>query len=445
MEKEIATDIVKKLQAAGYIALFVGGCTRDALMGIIPKDYDIATNALPDAVEALFEHTIAIGKSFGVIVVIKGDYSFEVVTLRIDSKNSNGRHPDKVIFTDSLKEDASRRDFSMNSMYYNPVTTELFDFYGGVYDIEDKIISCVGEASSRFKEDKLRMLRAIRFATTLGFTIEEYTFNSIPFLSHLIKEVSWERIKMELDKILLSSKPSVGFDLLSKSGLLEHILPEIKALESTEQSLKWHSEGSTYKHTMMALDALAELTDDLDMLYGILLHDVGKAKCTEVINNIIKHPGHDIIGADMAEDIMIRFKSSTAQKNAVVFLVKEHMRIKSADKMKKSKLRTLMVHPLFKKLVMVSEQDSKNAIPADEVDGLHKFDWMDRIKVLQEEVKNEIILPACLISGKDLIKCEMIPGPLFSVVLKYVRELQLEGKVDNADEAMQVVKEMINE
>jgi tRNA nucleotidyltransferase/poly(A) polymerase len=436
-ELESAIKIIKTLQDNNHIAVLAGGCVRDKIMDIFPKDYDIATSASPEQVESLFAHTIPVGKSFGVIAVLVDKIEFEVATLRIDSKISNGRHPSSIEYTNSLLEDARRRDFTMNALFYDPVVDKTYDFFGGELDIQDKIIACVGGPDRRFEEDKLRMLRAIRFSSSLNFKIEEYTWDSICKNAYLIKEVSMERIKMELDKILQSNYPVKGLELLKKCGILDIILPEVSYLDKVEQSHKWHSEGSCWIHTMLALENIRNNTQDIDILWGILLHDIGKEKCAKTINGSIKHTGHAKVGAEMSLDIMNRFKFSNDHKEAVYSIVENHMKIKHADKMKKSTLRRLMSNENFEKIKSVSYYDSMSAIPLNKEDGENKYNWFNYINKTEKELKNQIKLPDPLITGKDLITLGLTPSKLFGTILKNSLDRQLNGEINTKEEAIE--------
>lgn len=440
-EKDTAIKIVEKLQNHGFVAVFVGGCVRDELIaGRTPKDFDIATTATPDHIEALFTDTIPVGRSFGVIVVKKNSFVFEVATCRTECSYTNGRTPSSVAFASSLQEDAKRRDFTMNAIYYDPIDGTTYDFFGGELDIKDRIIAAVGEPSERFKEDKLRMLRAIRFACQLNFDIEDYTWSAICENASQIKEVSNERIKMEADKILTSEFPVKGIRLLKACGILKEILPEVDVLDTVEQSKKWHSEGNAFEHTMFTLYTTRQETKDIDCLWGALLHDVGKSVTAKMVDGIIKHTGHAKEGATMSEEIMNRLKVSSEHKRNVVAIVENHMKIKAANEMKKSKLRRIMAEPYFDKLVLVSCADSKSAIPAKVEDGISKLKWYVRIKELKEEFKNEKKLPKCFIGGKDLITIGLTPSPLFTEILTEVMNLQLEGEIHNKEEALDFIR-----
>jgi putative nucleotidyltransferase with HDIG domain len=377
--------------------------------------------------------------------VVMDGFQFEVATLRSDSNSSDGRRPDSVSFTTSLEEDAKRRDFTMNAMFYDPITHLHYDFFTGKMDIEDKLITCVGEPSQRFEEDKLRMMRAIRFSCQLDFDIEEYTWMGICNNADKILEVSWERIKMELDKILLSKRAGMGIRLLSFCGILKYILPEVDILRETEQSKRWHSEGNSFLHTLDALERVKEESNDLDVLWGTLLHDIGKATTSEEIDGIIKHTHHASVGAEMTREVMNRFKSSTEHKEAVIGIVKDHMRIKQADKMKKSSLRRLIAEPHYEKVKLVSWSDSKASIPADPEDGKHKFDWFIHLNNVEEELQNEVSLPDPIIKGRDLIMEGLIPSKDFGEILNQLMDLQLEGVITSKEEGIKIMKEIINE
>jgi len=372
-----AKNVVLTLQNAGFEAVFAGGCVRDKLLGLDAKDVDVATSATPDQVESLFKWTVPVGKAFGVVVVLQGGFEFEVATFRTDSKESDGRRPDSVSFS-SMEEDAKRRDLTVNSMFLDPVTDEVHDFVGGMEDMLSQVVRFVGDPQERVEEDKLRMLRVVRFAARLDFDVDPATFEAVKRNAHRVKDVSVERVKDELDKMLLCKKPSVAFEMLRSTGLLKQVLPEVDCLWDSEQSPKWHSEGNCGIHTMMVLDATREKTDNLSTLWAALLHDVGKP-ATAVVNekgNITNH-GHDKLGAEMTDRMMREMKASNSERETVVALVADHMKAGEAKKMKKSTLRRFVAQSHFQELMNLFQADCESSMPADpdredkKLDGVH--------------------------------------------------------------------------
>lgn len=443
--REEAVKAVKTLQSHNKIAVFAGGCVRDKLLGLEPKDFDIATSATPDEIESLFPNTIPVGKAFGVIIVVSNDFQFEVATLRKDSEESDGRRPNKVEFVSDLKQDASRRDFTINAMFEDPISGKIIDHFKGKKHLKEKRIVFVGDPQKRIEEDKLRMLRAIRFATQKGFVIDDSARGAIFANSHKITEVSWERIKMELDKILLSSNPSNGFFNLHKSELLKEILPELEETLFCKQNPRWHSEGQVFFHTLLTVNTARSKTDDLNCLWGALLHDIGKPKCFSVDENGNEHHfGHDEEGVEIAEKILRRMKSSVSQIETVKSIVKEHMRIKKVGDMKKSKVLRLMAHPHFDQIRLVSECDSRSAICQDPEDQKNKLKWLevfDKVEVPEDFGKE---LPKPIITGKDLIAIGLKPGPEFKAILDKMMDAQLEGFLTSKEACIQqILEEMV--
>ncbi len=441
-DMQIAKNIIEKLHLHGNSAVIAGGAVRDILLKVEPKDIDIATSALPEQVEAIFKRTIPVGKQFGVIIVREHGSEFEVATFRQDSPEGDGRRPDSVTFS-SMEEDAKRRDLSINGLFLDPVTGEIFDFVGGKKDLEDGRIRFIGDAQSRIDEDKLRMLRAVRFACRLGFTMDEDTKSVIRSNAHLIGQVSKERIKAELDKMLVCKKPSFAIEMLKEVGLLGHILPAVAMLWDCEQSIKWHSEGSVGIHTMMVLDATREKTDNVATLWSALLHDVGKP-ATSTLNeqgNISCH-GHDQVGAEMADSIMRDMKSSTDERERVVALVGDHMRAGMTGDMRKSTLRRFVAQPHFDELLHLFQADCESSHPTDPKRVDTKLDGVNFLKDFVSTVEEVRILPPCFIGGKDLIEMGFKPSPLFKTILETIADMQLEGEINSVEEALEKVKEL---
>ncbi|MDD5672114.1 MAG: CCA tRNA nucleotidyltransferase, partial [Candidatus Omnitrophica bacterium] len=330
----IAYGIVKRLAEAGYVAYFAGGCVRDDLMHECPGDYDIATSASPDDVEKLFPKTIAVGKQFGVIIVVEGDAQFEVATFRREGSYRDGRHPSEVSFTDP-EEDAKRRDFTVNGLFYDPIQNKVIDYVGGQKDLQAKIIRAIGAPDERFEEDKLRLLRAVRFASVLGFEIEPATWSAVCRRFQEIHDVSPERIRDEIVKMLTRPGADRGLDLLSRSCLLKEILPEIEAMKNIQQPPAFHPEGDVFVHTKLMLAQLKNPSKELAL--AVLFHDVGKPPTLAVRDGHITFYEHAPLGARMTETIMRRLRFSNDEIETVAGCVENHMRFGDVQKMREGK------------------------------------------------------------------------------------------------------------
>ena len=430
MEKT-AREIAARLSARGHVAYFAGGCVRDLLRGKIPKDIDIATDARPEVVREIFPRTYAVGAHFGVIVVLEKDFQFEVATFRSDGAYLDGRRPTEVHFS-SPEKDAARRDFTINGMFFDPGRDEVIDFVGGRVDLEARLIRAIGDPVQRFKEDRLRMLRAVRFATVLQFDIEAGTWNALLQDASAINEISAERIRDELVRIFLSSQRTRGWDLLDASGLLYAILPEIAAMKGCKQPPQFHPEGDVFQHTRLMLKLLPATTS-LPLVLSALFHDIGKPPTSEVDDTgRIRFNGHDRIGAEMTEEIMKRLRFSRAEIDATVEAVRQHMVFKDVPRMRLAKLKRFMARPTF----------------ADELE-LHRVDCASSHRMMEnydfllrktDEFANEPIIPPPLVTGNDLIALGMKPGPKFGEILEAVETLQLEGALKTRDEALDWLK-----
>lgn len=423
---ENAKHIVFTLRESGHEAVFAGGCVRDFLMGKEPKDIDIATSATPDEIEGLFPSTIPLGKQFGIIVVVHNGKPFEVATFRTDSKESDGRRPDSVVFS-SMEEDAKRRDLTINALFLDPFTNEVFDFVGGKKDIENRMIRFVGNPDERIEEDKLRILRAIRFGAKYEFDFEAKTEEALSRNAHrVIGNISEERIKDELEKMMKLEKPSSAFNALWSFDILGFIMPEIDRLRFSPQSKRWHSEGNVWKHTMLVLNNVRNMTTDTNVLWAALFHDVAKPHCMVVHEDgHISNHGHEETGVFIFRDFSKRFKFSTKERETISFLIKNHMKPNIAHNMKKSTLRKLIAEEHFEELIMLCEADNKSAIPDDPNREDHKRDGLKFLKKFASEEPNK--LPPAFITGRDLIALGMKPGPEFKRLLGDIFELQLNG------------------
>lgn len=433
-KKALAVEILRQLQDRGHKALFAGGCVRDMLMGMASTDYDIATSASPKEVMGLFEKTIPVGAQFGVVIVLKEGHPFEVATFRSEGAYSDGRHPDSVSFCDP-EGDARRRDFTINGMFYDPIQEKLLDYVGGQQDLKSRVIRTIGEPHERFKEDRLRMIRAVRFASRFEYEIEEVTRRAIVEYAPKILTVSWERIREELEKILLHRNRSTGLKLLDELGLLGHILPEITKMKGVTQPDNLHPEGDVFTHTLLTISYLEE--PDWVLAMGALLHDVAKPPTWEFREDRIRFPYHESIGAEMTEKICDRLRTSKEEKERVAWLVKRHMAFKDARKMKMSTLKKLLSHPDYPLLAEVCRVDAL-ASTGDLSD--YNYCQEMRGKLKEEEIK-----PQRFVNGHDLIALGLKPGPPFSKILNKLYDEQLESRLKTREEALTRAGELVTE
>lgn len=432
---ETAKSVVERLRASGYRAFFVGGCVRDTIMGTSPKEYDITTDAKPEEIMRIFSNTVPVGASFGVVLVLENRYKFEVATFRRDESYSDGRHPDSVVYTSSEREDVMRRDFTINGILYDPMTEEAIDYVGGKEDIEKGIIRTIGDPYERFNEDKLRMMRAVRFAARFKYEIEESTLRAIKKLAPLISQVSAERVRDEVVKIISQKNPGYGLRLLRETGLLVHILPEIDKMYGVPQPPKFHPEGDVFTHTCLVLDKIYEITKgepSLELSVGALLHDVGKPD-TLSIEDRIRFNGHDKVGAEIAVKICRRLRFSNKETERIKALVREHLRFKDVFNMKESTLKRFLRMPYFEDHLMLHLADCLASHGSTEA--------YDFVKKKLDEIKEEEIKPKPILSGYDLIEMGYKPGPIFSKILDSLEEAQLEGDVKDKEEAKRFVIE----
>ena len=422
-------DILRTLRANGHEAFLVGGCVRDLLLGREPKDWDIATDAFPDRIESLFPKTVAVGKAFGIIAVVPGEGDpIEVATYRVDSPYADGRRPESVGFTDA-REDAIRRDFTVNALLFDPATGEIRDYVNGRADLAARVIRAIGDPAVRFAEDHLRLLRAVRFAATLGFAIEPTTFAAIQKLAPRIRRISAERIRDELFRLLTEApKAGAALQLLRDSGLLREILPEIEAMAGVEQPPEFHPEGDVFTHTKLMLDAMPP-APSLRLALSVLLHDVGKPPTAALVTLPDGTPrwrfeNHAPVGADMARTILERLRAPNALVDDVCAIIAGHMRLADAPRMRAPKLRRLLGSSLFEDELELHRLDciSSHAI----------LDIYDFLKTEKEKFAAEPVLPPPLVTGRDLIALGHKPGPRFAQLLRDAYDRQLEGQTDKA-------------
>src|SRR5271169_4856547 len=439
MSKEFATSIVQTLRQHGFQGYLVGGCVRDLLLVRDPKDYDVATNAMPEQVMGIFPETYAVGAQFGVVLVPAPESdvasnvpmqsssksnTVEVATFRSDIGYSDGRHPDEVRFSRDPREDVARRDFTINGMLLDPLSGDVLDFVGGRKDLEAGIIRTIGAPEQRFGEDKLRMLRAVRFAARFEYTIEPATFAAMQNLAPQIEVVSRERVRDELTRMLTEGHARRAFLVLDASGLLKPVLPEISAMKGVEQPPEFHPEGDVFVHTLLLLDNLPKPCP-LTLAWGALLHDVGKPPTFRVAPDRIRFDGHVEVGVKMAEEICRRLRFSNDEAEQILALVDNHMRFGDATRMKESTLKKFLRLPAF-----------------DEHLALHRADCLashcnlsthDFIRQKRAEIPLEKMRPSPLVNGADLIAEGHVPGPKFRVILTTVEDAQLEGRLVSRD------------
>ncbi len=432
--RELADSICERLQHNGHEALLVGGCVRDILLGRTPVDFDVTTDATPERVMQLFPGSLGIGAQFGVVLVPADNLKVEVATFRCDLNYSDGRHPDQIVYAKTAKEDVIRRDFTINGLLMRHDTNEVLDFVGGQGDLEKGLISAIGDADRRFTEDKLRMLRAIRFAARFHFSIERGTFAALKKHAAEIHSVSAERIRDELTKLLTEGAARRGFELMDESGLLQHVLPEISAMKGVEQPPQYHPEGDVWIHTRMMLEGLPQGTSPA-LAWGVLLHDVGKPptfRSAETTGDRIRFDCHVEVGVPMAEAICKRLRFSTEDTDQVKALVANHMKFKDVSQMRQSTLKRFLRQPRF------AEHLELHRLDCGASHG--KLDAYETLRKLLAETPPELVRPPRLLTGDDLKDMGYSPGPEFQRILTAIEDAQLEGLIQTKDEAISLVR-----
>lgn len=433
-EQKAALAAVENLQANGFIAYWAGGCVRDALLDREPKDYDVATNATPDEVVALFPRAMLVGKSFGVVRAPVDNVYLEVATFRRDSEYRDGRRPESVTFT-TPREDAQRRDFTINALFYDPVSHELHDFVGGKADVEAGLIRCVGNPQRRFAEDHLRMLRAVRFATTLGFRITDETAEAITANAACLARISHERVRDELTRILLeAAEPGKALHLLEQLGLLPVILPEISAMVGQEQPPQFHPEGDVFTHTALMLDLMPP-SRSRRLAYSVLLHDVGKPITAKQAEDRIRFDGHAPKGATLAGEILRRLRLPSDEVEFVSTCIRNHMRFMHVREMKAAKLRRMVGAETFPVELELHRLDCL---------GSHrKLDNYAFLQEFQQKLEAEPVLPEPWVRGNDVIEASVPEGPRVGKWLKTAYDAQLDGHFEGREQLLQWLKEQI--
>jgi poly(A) polymerase len=429
-----ATEVVRDLHEAGHQAFFVGGCVRDLVMGVEPQDIDIATSATPEAVTALFPGSLLVGAAFGVVIVLRGGHMFEVATFRADHGYVDGRHPTAVSFTDA-EGDVRRRDFTINGMLFDPETGAVVDCVGGRADIERHLVRAIGDPEARFGEDRLRMLRAVRFAARLGFSIDPATAAAIRTHAPAVTQVSWERIGQELERILTHTTRATALRLLDDLGLLAPILPEVVALKDVRQGKQHHPEGDAFDHTLLAVSFLRDASWPL--VLGTLLHDIGKAPTLAERDGRITFYEHNVVGEQMALTVCTRLRQSRRVTETVTWLVRRHMGFLHVREMRRATLKRLMREehfPLLLELYRVDALASGGDLAA------YQF-----VTEAYAAFRNDTTAsrPAPLVTGRDLIALGLPPGPEFGRILMAVEDERLEGRIRTRDEALALARRLV--
>jgi len=425
-----AFSAVKRLQEKEFTAYLAGGCVRDLQLGLMPKDYDVATDATPEQILELFPGSVAVGKSFGVIRATCDGEHLDIATFRQDQLYLDGRRPEVVTFVTS-EEDANRRDFTINAIFYDPISDRLHDYVGGLADLEKGVIRCVGAPGKRFKEDYLRMLRAVRFASTLGFVLAPSTADAIRKHASLVSGISAERIQGELTRTLLEARRSGdALALMNGVGLLEVILPEVAAMRGQEQPPEFHPEGDVFTHTVLMLNMMTQRS--LHLAYAALLHDVGKPVTSKHDGNRIRFNCHAERGAELARKILLRLRLPKRDIDAIVHSVRNHMRFLDVRHMRQATLRRLVGAETFEVELELHRLDCMASHG--------KLDNYDFLLAFKEKVNAEPVLPPPLITGLDIIEMGVREGPEIGKLLRLAYDAQLDGKYSDRDQLLKWIR-----
>jgi poly(A) polymerase len=427
--RESATELASSLRDAGHLALFAGGCVRDGLLQREPKDYDIATSATPQQVLKLFPKSNEVGAHFGVVIVKHHDHHIEIATFRTDGSYSDGRRPDHVAFS-TPEHDAQRRDFTINGLFEDPFSGEIIDHVGGLADLKNGILRAIGDPTQRFTEDSLRLMRAVRFATTLNFSLEPDTWRAVCELAPLLGRISPERIRDELVKMLLLPHRARAFELLTESQLFAQFWPEVMQLVGCDQPPEWHPEGDVFTHTKIMLEMLGPDVP-IERALAVMLHDIAKppTRTVDEADGRIRFNGHDALGAVMSEEMLRRLRFSNDVIEAVVPMVARHMQFMHVQQMRVAKLKRFMASPRF-----------DDELELHRVDCASSNGFTDNLYFLLEkrdEFSREPLIPPPLISGRDLIAHGLKPSPLFSEILSEIETEQLEGRLQTREQALE--------
>lgn len=422
----MAASIIAHLRAAGYQAFLVGGCVRDLLLGRTPKDYDVATSATPEEILALYPKAGVVGAHFGVVLVNDGTSTVEVASFRSDGDYADGRRPETVTFETDPRNDVLRRDFTINALLMDPDSGEIVDYVGGRADLSAGIIRAIGDPETRFREDHLRLLRAVRFAARLGFEIEPRTFEAIRALAPLVNRVAAERVRDEITRILIEGGAKRGFELLDETGLLEQLLPEISAMKGVQQPPEYHPEGDVWVHTLLMLSGLRE--PSVSLALGVLLHDVGKPATFRIADRI-RFDGHAERGVEIAHRILTRLRYPNDVIGQTEALIANHMKFIDVPKMRDSTLKRFLRMPEFEEHMELHRLDCLSSNGYTE-----SYDF---VREKQRELPPDVLKPPPLLTGKDLIEAGYKPGPKFGEVLTEVEDAQLEGRLNSKEDALE--------
>jgi len=434
--REFANSICDDLIRNGFEALFAGGCVRDLLLGREPEDYDVTTNATPDEVMALFPESVGVGAQFGVILIPRDGLKVEVATFRSDVGYSDGRHPDAVIYARTAEEDVQRRDFTINGLLMRHDSNQVLDFVNGRADLQSGIIRAIGNPARRFEEDKLRMLRAVRFAARFAFEIEPETFRAIRKHAANIDSVSAERIRDELTKLLVEGAAGDGFRLLDQTWLLKKVLPEVAAMKGVEQPPQYHPEGDVWVHTCMMLEGIPSGAS-ATLAWGVLLHDVGKPptfRSAAETGDRIRFDGHVEVGIKISEEICRRLRMSNDDVDQIVALVANHMKFKDVDHMRASTLKRFVRIPKFEEHLALHRLDCLSS---------HRnLEAYEYVKQFLADTPSEQVRPPRLLTGDDLLHLGFPPGPKFAQILRSIEDAQLEGIIKTREDALKFVEKV---
>lgn len=442
--KATSIEIIEILKKAGHEAYWAGGCVRDMLLGIEPKDFDIVTSAKPGEIEELLEHTIPIGKQFGVILAVHKGHNFEIATFRSDSGYSDGRRPDAVEFTNA-KEDALRRDFTINAIFYDPTKDKIFDYVDGQLDMRDKLIRFIGNAEQRIQEDNLRILRAVRFKNSYDMQYHPETYAAIKKHVHLVKNLSADRVRDELNKMIMGDNAGQAFEELFEIGALELLIPELCRLKGLAQPLQYHQEGDVWDHSKRALDSLTDEENDpnplpenppsLALKWATFMHDIGKYDTFAEDEKRIRYDHHAEVGANIAQEILKRLKFPTKIIQRVNWLIAHHMMVVPLFEMPDSRRRHWFLLPGFEELLEVYRADSLGTEP------VNISDYEKMKKLYHSEIAKLKLMPKSLISGEEIMEILKIKeGAKIGEILQDIREKQLGGELKNAREAKKYLR-----
>jgi poly(A) polymerase len=443
--KATSLEIIEILKKAGYEAYWAGGCVRDMLLGIEPKDFDIVTSAKLDEIERLLEHTIPVGKQFGVIIAVKNGHNFEVATFRSDSSYSDGRRPDAVMFTNA-KEDALRRDFTINALFYDPTTDKVIDYINGQKDLDEKLVRFIGDSEKRINEDHLRILRAVRFKNCYDMQYHPDTYQAIKKYVHLIKNISKERIADELNKMIMDkTNPSQSFEELFEIGALEILIPELCKLKGLAQPLEYHHEGDVWDHSKMVLDSLTNEDADpdplpeeptsLELKWAALLHDIGKYETFSCEGNRIRYDKHSEVGAEIAKKILKNLKFPKKSIDKICWLIEHHMMVVPLFEMPNDRKRHWFLHPWFPDLLELYRADALGIKPLN-------LSAYEGLKLLyKHEIAKLKLMPKQLISGDEIMKIlKMKPGKRVGEIILDIRQKQLSGEITTKKDAKNYIR-----